>query len=179
MLRSILVQLALQSEDEPLSLPEELIDLYDKYQSKPGRPDCDELLNLAIKLTTKGEGIYLFLDALDECGSKIQPDQQKQRSEQDRLMKSIKKLATLSKFYIICTSRREEWIYDNLTEFSFNKIDIQPENTNDDVRIYVAKLVHTDNVLRKLSQDTKDEIVEKLINGAQGMSVRVTTEAIL
>ena len=105
----------------------------------------------------------MILDALDEC------------RERDELLADLEQIVSWedANLHLLVTSRREQDIEQVLTPTNNtrNRINIQSELVNADIRTYVHDRLQTDRKLRRWQNDPKVqfEIEDTLIKKAHGM----------
>ena len=109
------------------------------------------------------KGVYIILDALDEC------------EDRGKLLEDIETITgwELENLHILVTSRGEKDIEDSLDSLvdGTKKICIQSALVNDDIRIYVHKRLQTDQKLKRWQDrpEVQQEIETILVRKADGM----------
>ena len=109
------------------------------------------------------ENTYIILDALDECG------------ERDELLNHFEQIVSWedANLHFLATSRREQDIEQALTPTTNprNRISIQSELVNADIRTYVHDRLQIDRKLKRWQKDSKVqmEIEDTLMTKAHGM----------
>ena len=113
-------------------------------------------------IETPGE-VFVILDALDEC------------KKRDKLLDAILKIGRVKNLHLLMTSRKEPDINQWLTDLIMKdeKISIQSELVNHDIRVFVQDTLHTDRELKRWqkNQGIQQEIEVALTEKAKGMSV--------
>ena len=109
------------------------------------------------------KGVYIILDALDEC------------EDRGKLLEDIETITgwELENLHILVTSRREKDIEESLDPLvdGTKKICIQSALVNDDIRTYVHKRLRTDQKLKRWQNrsEVQQEIETVLMSKADGM----------
>jgi len=126
LLRSLMAQLSVRQTH---LIPDEVHRLYHDCGSGAQRPGKQILISTLLSLfaSSKG-GIYLVIDALDEC------------SENDELFALIKQVRTASSANLLVTSRREQDIYTALRDCRKHQICIPNEIVDADIEVYSMEL---------------------------------------
>ena len=157
MIRSLLCQLS------EIKLNSSLQDLYSSCQNGHREPSGKMLLHALRQTVASLEDTYVILDALDECG------------ERDELLKDFEQIVSWedANLHLLATSRREQDIEQALTPMTNprNRINIQSELVNADIRTYVHDRLQIDRRLKRWQKDSKVqlEIEETLMKKAHGM----------
>ena len=115
-------------------------------------PDFLAMLNEFRSCCSDFECIYVLFDALDEC----------EDTQQERILALVDELLSISSIRIMLTSRT----HVQTVPASANVIDIKAEDS--DIRIYLSSRLQG---VRHLTQDLKEEVVEVIARGAEGMLV--------
>lgn len=149
-------QLARQSGD-CMHLLEEKAGHYEKMTSQTWARNEDELLSILGKMLRLFDTVYMIVDGVDEC------------HDSGSVTESLVELAyDIPHLCILLFSRRQPEM-EHLLE-NFEQLSIAAESQ--DLRLYVPaqieKLIRKHR-LRIKNPDIKGEIVEKLVNGADGM----------
>ncbi|PQE26429.1 Ankyrin repeat-containing domain protein [Rutstroemia sp. NJR-2017a BBW] len=140
------------------TIPDYVLELYRKHQSmrtKLNRTEGSELLR---SLAHSISGLYLVVDALDEC-----QDSKKTRSD---LIGELRSLSPNTR--VLCTSRRLGDIEEKLSDAPH--LEIQASDA--DVRAYLgAKVDSEENIVRFCKRDPtlRATIIEKVAAKANGM----------
>ncbi len=108
--------------------------------------------------------MYLVVDALDECSTKYSP-------EREGMFVLIEKLMDRKPVSVntLVLSREEQDIADRLQYVNTQRVCIQNETVDADIRVHVRRLLADDSRLRNKSQLMKDGIEKTLVDGAHGM----------
>lgn len=161
LLASLLMQIARNLG----ALPEPLLELYRRHQSRnperPTPPTTDELLGVLIGILRLETKIFIVIDALDEC-KQIYLLLETWCAIFDQSESSCR---------FLLTSRAEIEIQTWLRELNIKDLQIQSANVDHDVALYVRAVLQTDDRLRKHRQGIQDLIITTLTNGAKGMCV--------
>lgn len=159
-LRSMLVQLSCIASD----FPPELQDLYSHLESKQQQPTLSDLSDTFFSILERCQQMYLVVDALDECSTKYSP-------EREGMFVLIEKLMDRKPVSVntLVLSREEQDIADRLQYVNTQRVCIQNETVDADIRVHVRRLLADDSRLRNKSQLMKDGIEKTLVDGAHGM----------
>lgn len=155
-LRCIVGQLARQSKF-CMTMLEEQIQLSEASNFHTWHVSEDELRVILKKMFRFFRNVSLIIDGVDEC---------RDPTAVAEVLASI--VDESAKVRMLVSSRREADIEPFLMEFE--QLSIAAESQ--DLRLYVPAQIEKRTRLRKLriqDPDVKDEIVEKLVNGAEGM----------
>jgi hypothetical protein len=158
MLCSLIVQLLRQAVD----IPARLDTLF--YGGRP--PALEELLQIVRDMTQQFPQIYIMLDALDECGQRLE------------LMEILEVIVgwKFSNLHLIMTSRQEQEIKSSLESFVDPKNIICLENdvVDKDIQLYIRQRLCEDKGLAKWRKDVtlQQEIEAALLKGSKGMYVQ-------
>lgn len=161
-LSSLCAQLAQQNEQAFAKLEQ----YYDELQSDrpfPREPSAEGLIQVLHSMCTVYIKVYIIIDGLDECG--------------DQVATSVRKLAALAVSQVghtisLALLSRDEIIIREILEDRFHNVEIAA-NT-EDIRLYVASELEqriTTRELRLHDLGLKDHILNRLVDGAKGMSV--------
>lgn len=158
-LGSLARQLARQNEDAF----EKLQRLYRKRfpdDKMTTEYEPEELRDLIIDMTSTFDSTLLLVDALDECGTNT--------SFVVELLASLNTDGNMSDVKTLFLSRDEQNIRDWLKEYC----QISIAATSSDLKLYVGAEIQnrtSRNLLRLKDPSLKDHIMERLVNGAEGM----------
>ena len=159
MIRSLIMQLSFRCKDTSRDLQS----LFSFCRDGDRPPPLDELLAILQKMIREFKGIYIVLDALDEC------------EDREKLLEDIETITgwELENLHILVTSRREKDIEESLDSLvdGTKKICIQSALVNDDIRTYVHKRLRTDQKLKRWQNrsEVQQEIETVLMSKADGM----------
>jgi hypothetical protein len=109
---------------------------------------------------------FLFIDALDDIP----------RSEREDVLQFLQELGSLrlAHLHVLVSSRNEPTIEEALSQpVQWNAIMIPRSSVNVDIDLYVCNTIESDMRLRRQSKATKEYIITRLVNGADGMFVTV------
>ncbi|KAF4459942.1 ankyrin repeat [Fusarium albosuccineum] len=160
-LSSLCVQLAQQDEDAFQKLKEYHDQLTSNRHSSQ-EPSTEGLIKVLHSMCTVYSRVYLVVDGLDECG--------------DQVATSVRKLVALatsqvSEVISLALLSRDEIIIREILEDRFQNIEIAAHT--EDIRLYVASELEqriTRRELRLRDLDLKDQILDRLVDGAKGMA---------
>lgn len=155
MIRSILFQVSQRTSDGQQALSH----FYERHENGQRQPPQDSVQELLCKTLGVTDSTYIILDALDEC------------TERDDLLSFLKSLVQqqLAGLRILATSRREWDIEEPLRSVSDFNINIQSAIVDDDIRTYIDARLITDPKLSKWPENVRTEILEQLMEKADGM----------
>jgi NACHT domain-containing protein len=161
MVKSLLSQLS----QHCLRIGSKVQSIFDSLKEKQ-HPSLDDLLSALQELIRSSisvlGGIYLVLDALDEC------------SDRSELLRIIGEFRTwnLLDLHILMTSRREIEIEDALMSFmdTADFLCLQTQVVNGDITLYVRERLSNDRKLRKWNTPhIREEIETAMMEKADGM----------
>lgn len=157
LVRSLIVQLAIQSGN----IPESLDALFLRSQDGTQQPSTDDLVSILENMLGDFKQIFLIVDALDEC------------KEMEELLGLIETIVgwDLENLHLLATSRRLKDIEESLKPMLTDEICIQSALVNADIHIHIRERLQNDAKLKKFPADVKLEIETTLMEGAQGMWV--------
>lgn len=159
LLRSLLLQLLRQQ----LSVPVPVSDLYARYEHDvPSELELLEALKSVIVATSQ---TYIIIDALDECLAK--------GGEREKLVALLEALENfdLPNLHILITSRMEPDLRNLAQIVSSPPINIQTNELDSDIQVYVRNQLMNDLKLKCWSVDLRQEINAELVQGARGMYI--------
>jgi Cdc6-like AAA superfamily ATPase len=158
MIRSLIKQL---SEQLPYT-SEALESIFSSCTNGNRTPTTKALRTCLGQLIGEFNHVFVILDALDEC------------ADQDELMDSLQEIVTrdLQMLHVLATSRKEKEIEDGfepiLTEDQ--KVYIQSNLINEDIRAYIYARLQTDKKLKRWQKDEYSRMIEMtLMEKADGM----------
>lgn len=155
MIRSLIKQLSVQCA----STPKALESLFSSCMNGERQPRISELLTTLQQMVQEFDGVFIILDALDEC------------KDRQGLLDSIKEIAgwKLGKLHIAVTSRREQDIEETLEPLVTSQIHIQNALVDADIHIHLRERLQNDPKLKVWPPKVQKEIEETLMDGAHGM----------
>ncbi|KAI9819665.1 MAG: hypothetical protein M1826_001126 [Phylliscum demangeonii] len=155
----LLRSLALQLLERCAVTPKELEKLYSSHQLGEQPPAVHDLTTILRCLVEGFSQTYIVVDALDEC------------DDWDGLLDVIKEIVEwkMSSLHLLVTSRKEKKIEECFQALQPTLINLQRSQVDDDIRLYVHQCLLTTAELKIWQASIEDEIVEALVNGAQGM----------
>ncbi|MCJ1286866.1 hypothetical protein MMC26_006212 [Xylographa opegraphella] len=122
---------------------------------------ADELTDLLLEVIQQERSVYIFLDAVNECGDPVEVLSYMRRLSEHHLKSTVR---------IFLSSINERGIEDCVESFpSWSVTTLLPRNMSDDIELLVWASIDTNPRLRKHSNDLKEEIAGTLTRGAQGM----------
>lgn len=152
LIKSLIVQLSTQFA----SLPGALANLYSHSQGGACQPSLDSLI-ITIRDMMKGfQGVYVILDALDEC------------SDRAELLEFIAGMVgwRLGHVHILVTSRRERDLEAGLEPHVSGQINLQEAPVDADIQVYIHERLQK---WKKWPVKVLAEIEATLMEGAHGM----------
>ncbi|KAF5003089.1 hypothetical protein FDECE_10348 [Fusarium decemcellulare] len=159
-LSSLCAQLALQNESAFRILEEYYDELRsDRHLSQ--EPSTGGLTKVLHRMRTVYSRVYLVVDGLDECGNQVATSVRKLVALVTSQVDEVISLALLS---------RDEILIREILEDRFHNVEIAAHT--EDIRLYVASELEqriTRRELRLRDLDLKDQILNRLVDGAKGM----------
>ena len=127
------------------------------------KPTVTELLEALRELTRGFQGAYIIIDALDEC------------SQYDDLFKVVMGMLhwNMPHLHLLVTSRRENYIADTILRYHPLEVVLSEDLIGHDIVTYIHETMEEMKHYRKWDTGLQQKIMDKLINGANGMSVLV------
>ncbi|KAI9758827.1 MAG: hypothetical protein M1840_003744 [Geoglossum simile] len=164
MLRSLIIQLPCKFEDNWKQL-DSLISSYEGGRRQPTRESlCEILLNMIEQV----KEVWIVLDALDECRTRM-------GSPTEGLLSWMKDLLASEQrnVHLLVTSRPEQDIKSEVSELAHNDniVTLQSDLIADDISAYVHTRVRRGNGLKRWRSqpEVQDEIETRLMKQADGM----------
>jgi hypothetical protein len=156
---NLIRSLILQFCDQCDGMPAPVVELYTECSKGHMQPSIDSLTNTLQCVLCAFEQAYIIIDSLDEC------------TDRAKLLKWIGKIASWKegRLHMLTTSRQEQDIEDHLKSLNPSTLCIAEESDNGDIRTYINWMLQTDVSLSRLEKETQDNIMETLMEGAQGM----------
>ncbi|KAL0632553.1 hypothetical protein Q9L58_008574 [Maublancomyces gigas] len=154
---SLLAQLATQTKAFTKAVHDKYEQMFDRSTGVAKKLFLDDFVPLLLAVVDELEGTYVVIDGLDEC------------PEREELLENLVNLAAPNnvKLHLLFTSREE---LDIKRKFEGKpSLCIQNRAVAHDVGLHVQSEMEKIWILKALSPRTKSEIVEILVNGAQGM----------
>ena len=175
-------------------LPPKLLEVYEKHYQNHSQPNSDELLSVFHAIAKHCSGMFLVLDALDECS----PDQRAELCEffsnitesssatSDSSLDDSTSARTggsdgtqqpsssLGVIKLFVTSRKESDIERVFRQKSFPTVEIEAKKVDHDIKIYVEAQIEQriqDERLILRDMALKDKILSTLTTKASGMYV--------
>ncbi|MCJ1405083.1 hypothetical protein MMC11_008309 [Xylographa trunciseda] len=133
-----------------------------KYSAnRTRRFTADELVDLLMEVVQQEGSVYIFLDAVNECGDPIEVLDYMRRLSADHPKNTV---------HIFLSSINQGGIDDCIESFpSWSAITLLPRDMSNDIELLVRDSIETNPRLRKHSEELKEEIAKALTQGAQGM----------
>lgn len=155
LLRSLLTQLV---SDFPECL-DALVELHSQCQKGVQQPTPDSLFHALKSMIECLQGVYVVVDALDEC------------SDPTDLLALMTEITSwkLDNLHILATSRRERYIEDSLGQLVSAQIGLDSSVVDEDIRTYLSAKLGMDPRFKKWTAEEHLEIEDTLIGGADGM----------
>jgi hypothetical protein len=165
LLSSLLIQLCNRSEQ----FCDVLRRLYSGHQEGLEQPSDDTLTRCLKDMLTAATQvpIYLIIDALDEC-----PNDLGVPSSRETVLELVKELVELRHPNLrICVLSRPEFdIHTVLEPLATQQISLHDESgQQQDIIDYITSVVRSDHKMKRWRDEDKDEVIEKLIQKADGM----------
>ena len=158
-IRSLVEQFAWQSAKALACLES----LFSRCQDGRQQPTQDAL-ELTLRQILGGcKETFIILDALDES---------KERKDLLALLETLNSWGS-EKLHILATSRRERDIEETLKPLVTSKICLQNTLVDNDIHIYISKRIQKDLKLKRWPANVRGEIEQTLMDGAQGMCVKL------
>ena len=164
MVRSLISQLYSKCENTQ----KQLDSLFSSCEDGRHQPRYESLYQVLLQMIDSLEDVYIVLDALDECRTRIGPPT-------EGLLSWIRHLLGLRQrnVHLLVTSRLEQDIQSNLSDIvqKENIIPIQSDLVRDDIQAYVHTKVRQGDGLRRWREqpEVQDEIEAALMQKANGM----------
>jgi Cdc6-like AAA superfamily ATPase len=164
MVRSLISQLYCQSENTP----KQLDSLFSSCRDGRCQPTHESLGQVLLQMITLSEGVYIVLDALDECSTRT-------GSRTEGLLSWIRDLLDSGKknVHILVTSRPEQDIQSTLKDLvdEENIIPIQSGLISGDIDAYIRTRVREGDGLKRWRKQSnvQEEIETALMQKADGM----------
>jgi hypothetical protein len=124
------------------------------------KPTISELLDALRELTKGFQRAYIIIDALDEC------------SQYDDLFRVIMGMLhwNMPHLHLLVTSRREKYIEDTILRYHPLEVILSEDLIGHDIVTYIHETMEEMRQYRKWDIVLQQEIMNKLINGSNGMS---------
>ncbi|KAI0453832.1 hypothetical protein F5B21DRAFT_525469 [Xylaria acuta] len=157
MIRSLIKQLSqqLRYTSKPLE------SLFSARTNCNHQPTIEALRGSLRQMIEEFSQVFIFLDALNEC------------EDREDLIDSIGEITrwNLQTLHILATSRMEREIADGLSVTEEQKLYIQSDLIEEDIRAYIYARLQTDKKLRRWQKDKQDQevIVGTLMEKSDGM----------
>jgi hypothetical protein len=147
-LRSLLKQVVSQLDTVPLPV----IKLYEYCSSRASNPDLLTLLGQFLTCTDRFDAVYVLFDAFDECDD----------AQQNDILTLIHEFLRHSSIKILLTSRSQLQKSPRLPDFAHLTIKAKDA----DIRAFLSSRLESELYL---SQEFKQDIIEVISQGAEGM----------
>jgi hypothetical protein len=143
----------------------------DEFKVKGHRPSRKAIEDALIATVQGFDGVYVVLDALDEC-----PLSNDKREE---LLKSLTRIhdQDSQNVHLLCTSRRETDIERVLKVILCSKsafdidLTVRKKAVDHDIGLHINETFRTDETFKSWKDEWKDEAKSALIEKADGMYV--------
>ena len=154
LIRSLLNQLASQHSD----CTDILQQLFRRCQNGKQQPSHDALIEALQRMLRVAPVSYILIDALDEC------------VDRDDLLRLIHSITGWGKgVQILVTSRKDRDIDLVLNVCATYQLNVQNEDVDADIRLYIRKQVRDDTRLSLWPEHVQQDIEHRLSSGANGM----------
>lgn len=157
--RSLIEQLAWQSPKALACLES----LFSRCQDGKQQPTQDALESTLRQILGGYKETFIILDALDEC---------KERKDLLVLLENLNSWG-LEELHILATSRRERDIEETLEPLVTSEICLQSALVGNDIHTHISERLQNDSKLKKWPANVRGEIEQTLMDGAQGMYVKL------
>lgn len=154
----IIASLLRQLLNYKLELPQLVKTMYQRYSPQQKRPSLEDLENLFRCACEMFEKVYVIIDALDECDEK--------RNRKCFLQFLTLQSSTRPSPRMLITSRPHP---QDIKTALAAAASILVEASDSDVRRYLAHTIEVDGDLDIIDDSFKNEMVEVIATGAQGM----------
>ncbi|KAF2106329.1 hypothetical protein BDV96DRAFT_654718 [Lophiotrema nucula] len=138
------------------TIPSDLIELH-QQNSIPG---CSALKSAFKELLSGFDALFIILDAADESFP---------RQDLLRLLEEIATHPDFQNIQLLVTSRRYPDIERMLRPLSEPSLPMSNSVVETDIRIYTSAMLERQDRFKRWPKDLKEDILEKLVHGAQGM----------
>ena len=153
LLRSIVAQLSKQRDTGH----QEILKLYREYGKEKRKPPNSVLESCVQGLAQQFQGVYLIIDALDEC------------KERAAMLGLLSRVLLNTEVNLLCTSRNEQDIQVGFGGMVKTEIAFPKQAVDADIQAYVQNLLLNDSILKSRPERLKSRIEEELTRGADGM----------
>jgi Cdc6-like AAA superfamily ATPase len=157
MIRSLIKQLSQQLQHTS----EQLESLFSACTNGNRQPTIEALRSSLKQMIEEFNQVFIILDALDEC------------DDREDLMESINEITgwNLQTLHVLTTSRMEREIADGLNVTEEQKLYIQSDLIEADIRAYIYARLQIDEKLRRWQKNKQDQetIVDTLMEKSDGM----------
>lgn len=155
MLKSIIAQLSVQSDELPIPLK----DLYNHHKKTSSFPPDEALLQTFHDILLTFHNVYIIFDALDEA------------SRNDDLLSFITTIQgwRYQRLHFLATSRQLSEIEDIVSDLVTGKICLQNSGIRHDIVYYVNNILANDKIMSQWPRKLKMEIRDKLVYEGDGM----------
>jgi len=140
--------------------------LYEKCNNGLTEPALDELMDVILAEISQTERTFIMIDALDECPG---PE-----GERPVFFDNFFKSPLPKNLNLLITSRKEHDIAVVLEPSASHTVCIQSSAVDADVRIHVSNSIARDARLSKWKPTIRDEILDAIVDGSNGMCVALT-----
>ena len=151
--RSVIAQLCTQWN----CIPDSVQELYRSYHHL--QPDLEKLVDVLMSLLNICTGVYIVIDALDEC------------SDRELLLRIISRMHHNGIVRLMATSRRESDIEQELGPLTKWTTNLTNSAHHEDIRLYIQTQLRNNPVLKSWPKTTRSQIEKSLVDGAHGMYV--------
>jgi hypothetical protein len=165
LLRSLLFQLCMKLD----MVPDALSVLYDECDRGRSNPSEKILADNLFGILDSDKQTYIIVDGLDECP--YDPNNSERSRFNDLILGEIGRRP--GNYNFLFTSRKEYDIEEAMKAASkradLHIIEIQAENVDSDVRLYIQRSVSGHKRISKWTASIREEIEDELVKGSQGM----------
>lgn len=165
LLRSLLFQLCMKMN----SVPDALSVLYDESDRGRSNPSERSLAENLFSALNSDKQTYIIIDGLDECPYDLTGSERSRLS--DLVLSEIGKHP--GNYQFLFTSRKEYDIEEAMKAVSkrtdLHIVEIQTENVDSDVRLYVQTFVSGHKRISNWTASVRKEVADELVKGSEGM----------
>ncbi|CUS07291.1 unnamed protein product [Tuber aestivum] len=126
-------------------------------KSGDGPPSLSGLIDLLRHLSARIPKLAIVVDAVDECGDSLQPT----------MLETLRELAGISNVNLLVVSR--DHLNIKLHFEGLPRLGIQKKDVAKDIELFISQSIERKGKLKRLSSHTKQEVIDALVKGAQGM----------
>jgi Cdc6-like AAA superfamily ATPase len=164
MLRSLITQFPCKFQDNW----KQLDSLFSSHENGRRQPTHESLCKILLNMIEQVKEVWIVLDALDECRTRMGSPTEGLLSWMKDLLKSEQR-----NVHLLVTSRPEQDIKSEVSELAHDDdiVPLQSDLIADDIRAYIHTRVRRGNGLKRWRSqpEVQDEIETRLLKRADGM----------